>query len=562
MKFKRLVKCYLVASIAGSGLLVSCKGTETAPVEGSATPFLWENANIYFLLTDRFCNGDPSNDVNFDRAGETGKLRGFEGGDLQGVIRKLEEGYFNDLGITALWLTPFFEQIHGSTDESTGSTYGYHGYWIKDWTSIDPNFGTEEELMDLVTTAHSHGIRVVMDVVMNHTGPVTERDPAWPAEWVRTGPPCTYQDYKTTVTCTLVENLPDIRTESGDPVDLPPFLLEKWAAEGRLDQELNELDTFFERTGYPRAPRYYLIKWLTDYVRKYGIDGYRLDTAKHIEEECWDELGKEARKAFNDWKILHPQKVLDDNGFFMVGEVYGYGISGGRDYSFGDRQVDFFSHSISSLINFQFKQDALQDYETLFSSYSDMLQDELKGKGVLNYLTSHDDGAPFDRKREKPMEAATKLLLAPGAAQVYYGDESCRVLEIPGTTGDATLRGAMNWDEIQSDLTRNNHSITEVLEHYRKLGQFRRDHPSVGAGVHMMIHSSPYTFSRTFTSGDYKDRVVVVLEPKEGKHAVDVGNVFMDGTTLYDYYSGSYVTVHGTEVFLDSPGKVILLGLK
>ena len=202
------------------------------------TPFLWDNANIYFLLTDRFLNGDTSNDLNFDRSDECAVLRGFQGGGIAGVIKKLEEGYFDELGVTALWLTPWFEQIKGSTDEGTGRTYGYHGYWTSDWTSIDPKSGTKEELAQLIKTAHEHGIRILMDVIINHTGPVTALDPVWPDEWVRLDPQCSYKNYNTTIECTLVKNLPDIRTESDQEVELPPSLLEKWEKEGRLDKEL------------------------------------------------------------------------------------------------------------------------------------------------------------------------------------------------------------------------------------------------------------------------------------------------------------------------------------
>ena len=87
----------------------SCSGGMNRQEAGGPAPFLWENANIYFLLTDRFLNGDPSNDLNFKRSDKTAVMRGFEGGDIAGVIQKLEEGYFNKLGITALWLTPWFE---------------------------------------------------------------------------------------------------------------------------------------------------------------------------------------------------------------------------------------------------------------------------------------------------------------------------------------------------------------------------------------------------------------------------------------------------------------------
>jgi len=97
-------------------------------------PFFWEGANIYFLLTDKFNNGNPNNDVNFNRTNETGILRGFDGGDIIGITQKIEEGYFTNLGINAIWFTPVVEQIHGWVDEGTGVSYGYHGYWAKDWT--------------------------------------------------------------------------------------------------------------------------------------------------------------------------------------------------------------------------------------------------------------------------------------------------------------------------------------------------------------------------------------------------------------------------------------------
>ena len=530
--------------------------------ESERAPFLWENANIYFLLTDRFYNGNPDNDINYNRTGKTAVMRGFVGGDIAGVIEKMEEGYFNALGITALWLTPWFEQIHGSTDEGTGVTYGYHGYWIRDWTRMDPNFGSEAELEALVETAHARGIRIVMDVIINHTGPVTEQDPAWPPEWVRLEPRCEFKSYETTVPCTLVDNLPDIRTDSDMPVDLPARLLEKWKNEGRLEKEMAELDLFFKRTGFPRAPRYYIIKWLTDYIRKYGIDGYRLDTAKHIEEGVWEELFGEARQAFLDWKRENPDKVLDQNEFYMVGEVYNYGIGTGRWFNFGDREVDYYSHSIHSLINFDFKVNATKGYEKLFSSYSSVLNSTLKGHGVLNYLTSHDDGSPFDRERMKPVEAGTKLLLSPGSSQIYYGDESCRELNIEGANGDANLRGFMNWEEIEENAQRNGFGIREVMEHYRKLGRFRRDHPAVGAGIHQMVSDKPYLFSREFAREAYTDRVLVGLDLQPGRKKLTVGNTFADGTKLYDYYSGKYTTVRKGSVTIHSKEGIVLLGQK
>lgn len=537
-----------------------CKTPQPATPGTSKTPFLWENANIYFLLTDRFHNGDPSNDLNFGRTAPTATLRGFMGGDIRGITKKIEEGYFDKLGVTAIWFTPVVEQIHGGVDEGTGFTYGFHGYWTKDWTRLDPNFGTEKDLAEMVEKAHQRGIRVILDVVVNHTGPVTEQDPLW-AGWARTEPQCVYKDYKSTVECTLVKNLPDIKTESNEEVNLPPFLVEKWKKEGRYEREMAELDAYFRRTGYPRAPRFYIIKWLTDWIRRYGVDGYRCDTAKHIEESVWTELRKEAELAFADWKRANSRKVLDNNDFYMVGEVYFYNISGGRAYDFGDRKVDFFSNGFTSLINFDLRSEAKNpSYEAIFSKYSNLLQNQLKGKSVLNYLASHDDGEPFDKERKKPIESGTKLLLCPGASQVYYGDETNRSLIIPGTQGDATLRSFMNWDELAANAERNGFRTQEVLAHWQKLGRFRKAHLAVGAGVHQMLSEKPYVFKRTYQSGTYNDVVVVGLDLPKGKKEFVVQGIFADGTVLFDYYSQQNVIVNGTKVTVDSPFDVVLLG--
>lgn len=519
-------------------------------------PFTWEGANIYFLLTDRFNNGNSENDISFDRTEETALLRGFEGGDIQGITQKIEEGYFTDLGINSIWFTPIVEQIHGPTNEGTGNTYGYHGYWAKDWTAIDPSFGTRKDLDKLVKTAHAQGIRVLLDVVLNHTGPVTEKDPVWPEEWVRTGPPCEFTTYENTTACTLVKNLPDILTESNDPVELPDALLAKWKEEGRLSQELDELQLFFERTGYPRAPRYYIIKWLTDYINDFGVDGFRVDTVKHVNENAWSDLYKESNYAFETWKKKNQDHILDNNPFYMVGEVYNYGISGGREFDFGDKKVDFFNYGFKSLINFDLKVDAHKDYETIFKKYNRLLNTKLKGKSVLNYLTSHDDGSPFDKERKRPFYTANVLLLTPGASQVYYGDETARSLTIEGTEGDATLRSFMNWEDLDSLP-----QTQKIHKHWQKLGQFRRNHPAVGAGKHKRLAKSPYVFSRTYMNGDYKDKVVVGLNLPKGKKSLWVKGFFGDGTKLYDTYSETEVMVTNGKVILENDFDIALLEL-
>ena len=542
------------AGCAGRGERDSARLPPVAIADGGAARF-WNGATVYFLLTDRFHNGDTTNDRALGRQRDGAVLRSFEGGDLAGLLQRLEEGYFDSLGVNVIWLTPFVEQIHGSVDEGTGKTYPFHGYWTRDWTAVDPSLGTAEDLRAVLEAAHSRNIRVLMDAVINHTGPPTPRDPAWPEGWVRRGPNCTYRGYATTVECTLVATLPDILTESDQPVEVPPALLEKWERDGRRDREVEELDAFFRRTGYPRAPRYYLIKWLTDWVRELGFDGYRVDTAKHFGESVSAELKREAEAALGEWRREHSVRIPGDLPFYMMGEVYGWEVSQGREYDFGDRRVDFFSHGYDGLINFGFKRDAKAPPDSLFSAYAVALQGgPLDGVAVLNYVSSHDDGSPYDVEREDPLGAGTRLLLAPGGAQIYYGDELARPLRIANAEGDANLRSFMNWD----DLTRAG-SASEVLRHWRRLGRFRRDHPAVGAGEHRTHQQSPHIFSRTLELEGSADRVLVGMNMGEGEKTVPVFGVFPEGTELVDAYSDVKAMVTEGSVTLTSPYGLVLL---
>ena len=534
----------------------NCSSTKKSqPINNQTkTPFVWEAASVYFLLTDRFNNGDDTNDLNFNRNKTPGKLRGFEGGDIIGISKKIDEGYFDKLGINAIWFTPIVEQIHDAVDEGTGLSYGFHGYWARDWTALDPNFGTKDDLAALIQKAHAHGIRIIMDGVINHTGPVTAEDTIWPSDWVRTGPQCDYKSFETTTVCTLVKNLPDIKTESSQEVALPAFLIEKWKKEGRYEKEVASLDAFFKRTGYPRTPKNYIIKWLTDYIADYGIDGYRADTVKHTNESVWADFKTQCDYAFATWKKNNPTKVLDNNPFYTIAEVYNYNISSGQYFDFGDKKVNYYENGFNNMINFEFKWDAKKDYEYLFSKYSKILNGELKNYSVLNYLSSHDDGGPFDAARTNNKETATKLLLSPGLAQIYYGDESARSLIVAGTQGDATLRSLMNWEDIKS-----NPETQKALLHWQKLGQFRKNHPAIGAGIHQKISSQPYVFSRTYTTNTYTDQVIIGLDLPIGKKELSVGTIFTNGTKVKDAYSGKETTVVNGKVSIDSEFDIVLL---
>ena len=526
MNYKTLTAALLLAGWACEAPKQQAKEVTTQPAS-----FMWENANIYFLLTDRFHNGDPSNDHSFGRQEDGAPMRSFMGGDIRGVIQKLDEGYFQDLGVNAIWMTPVFQQVKSSVDEGYGHQYAFHGYWISDWTVLDPNFGTMDDLRELVQKAHAQDIRIVFDVVVNHTGPVTPEDPKYDESWVRTSPQCTYSSYASTVTCTLVENLPDIRTESDEEVGLPAYLTKKWKEEGRYDQEVAELDAFFEATGHPRAPRFYIMKWIIDYIKELGIDGLRVDTVKHVEESVWAELYQLAVDALRMWKAENGQAKLDDLDLYYLGEVYNYTI---YDKLFtmdgGVEKIDYYEQGFNSLINFSFKNDVVKDPEEVFSTYSDLLSSsDWEGITTLNYIASHDDGTILDRSRENIIDFATMLLLTPGGAQIYYGDELGRKLSFEGADGDATLRTPMPWEELATS-----EKMQATLAHWQKLGQFRRDHPAIGAGLHQMISKQPYTFKRTL-SGGASDKVVVAMDPVT---EVAVDDVFAEGDVVIDHYSG------------------------
>ncbi|MBC3870785.1 alpha-amylase family glycosyl hydrolase [Undibacterium oligocarboniphilum] len=533
------------------------------PVAAGTLPFSWDNATVYFLLTDRFNNVDPRNDLAYGRKADAAELRGYMGGDLAGITAKIREGYFDQLGVDAIWLTPPVEQIHGSTDEGSGVSYAFHGYWARDFTSVDANLGTAQDMQELVDTAHAHGIHILLDIVMNHVGPVTSQDSPWPASWVRDEPVCTYKDIPSTVTCALVKGLPDIRTESDAQVALPGFLVDKWKTEGRYEKEVAELDAFFARTGFPRAPRYYLMKWQTDWVRKYGVDGFRADTTKHVEPQVWKELKQLASQAYEDWKVANPAKKTGDQAFFMTGEVGSYGIGAGQYFTMdGGTKINFYNYGFDSLINFGFKYDATQTYENLFSSYSGKLHGELSGYSVLNYISSHDDDRPFDLHRQKPLEAGTRLLLSPGSAQIYYGDETARNIDVTTANGDARLRSFMNWDAIAANSMQGSVHVADILTHWRKLGLFRHAHPAVGAGVHQMMATQPYTFKRTLNRQGVLDQVVVALDlPADRDSVITVQGAFNDGVSVRDAYSGKTATVVKGTVRFDSRLPVALIEL-
>jgi len=517
-----------------------------------------ENPIVYFVVTDRFVNGDPANDHAYGRQRELNPkddVGTWHGGDFRGITQKLKEGWFRELGVNALWITAPYEQIHGWVQggQHEFKHYGYHGYWALDYTVVDANLGTAADLRELVDTAHAQGIRVLFDVVMNHPGYLDiqtakdlkvdvlwegwEKDANllrnyhnyidynsfkfgdwWGRPWVRAGLPGYIDGGRNDLTMQLAF-LPDFRTESPDFVKLPKFLKEK---PGTKAVDLPNTTV-----------RGYLIQWLTDWVREYGVDGFRCDTVKHVEPEAWAALKAEAVKALAEFKAKNPTRKVDDAPFWMVGEFWGVGPEKHKMAGFG----------FDAMINFDFQQQegAFAKPEKLFRSYAQAQA----GKPVhmLNYLSSHDTEL-FDRARL--IEGGTALLLAPGGVQIFYGDETARPEgPMPRTDKQQATRSDMNWAKVDA----------KVLAHWRKLGTFRARHRALATGEHRQLGDAPYTFSRIEAASG--DRVVVALGA-QGPVSLPVAGVFADGQILRDAYTGRTATVAGGKVALQAESVVLL----
>jgi alpha-amylase len=186
----------------------------------------------------------------------------------------------------------------------------------------------------------------------------------------------------------------------------------------------------------------------------------------------------------------------------------------------------------------------------MFAKYDTLLQTSLSGKNVMNYISSHDDGGPYDKMRTKTFESANRLLLSQGISQIYYGDESARSLSV-NAKGDAVLRSFMNWDEQKLANKK------DIVLHWQKLGQYRRNHPSIGAGKHIDLGNN--LFARTYVDKKYQDVVVFSLQQPKGIKVIDVSGYFADGQQLRDAYSDIKGMVKKGKIIINSENNIVLL---
>lgn len=548
--------------------------------------FTWDNVNAYFVLTDRFYNGDKSNDNSYYRKnGLSGdeNVATFHGGDIAGLTQKLD--YFDKLGVNAIWITAPYEQAHGWVGGKNGAFphYAFHGYYTLDWTSMDQNMGTLDEFRTFVNACHSKGIRVIMDVVMNHVGynntqdmvtfsyGYTEHkengwlaktdgkwdandtvkwdnsywDSTWYGPWIRSFGYASGSEYGGSC-----GGLPDVKTELTSSVGMAPVLNTKWNKVDSSDYKSKYYNPSVAnadwngysgdyRTDKGIAPADYQVVWLSAWVRELGIDGFRCDTAKHVEPYRWGQLKVACTAALEAWRNdSSKDKTYNgvdtgaadwDESFWMTGECFGWTSTAGSGEYYTTGKFD-------SMINFSFNGSAGSGTSSSYpssSTWSSYLSINSNGdsdgngnrNNVLTYISSHDTKLC---RASNQAEAGTMLTLLPGGVQIYYGDETNRALAYT-SCGDTDMmtRGDFDWDAATGDLAK----------HWGKVGTFRKFNPAVGAGTGSAT-------KRTYSGAAGKSKVAIGISGT----SVDVSGLFSDGTTVYNWYDGKSATVSGGKV--------------
>jgi len=322
----------LAASLLAVALPAAAQSVADRPAEDEV---------IYFVLPDRFANGDPSNDTGGIRGGRLD--HGFDptdpgfyhGGDLKGLTEGLD--YIQGLGATALWIAPIFtnKPVQGPPGQESAA---YHGYWITDFTRVDPHFGTNDDFRALVEAAHARGIKVYLDIVINHTADVIKyRDCPdndcgyrWKGDYPATrqggvdGPAInegfdgTNYDRLTRTDYAYTPYVPEAERDIKVPAWLNDLSLyhnrgnSAWHGESALDGDFAGLDDVM--TEHPRVIEGF-IDIYASWIEDYGIDGYRIDTAKHVNPEFWQAFVR---------AILGRARAAGKPNFHIFGEVYGF----------------------------------------------------------------------------------------------------------------------------------------------------------------------------------------------------------------------------------------------
>ncbi|KUO23105.1 pullulanase-type alpha-1,6-glucosidase [Streptomyces dysideae] len=554
---------------------------------------------FYFVLPDRFANGDTGN----DRGGLTGSRlatgydptdKGFyQGGDLKGLTKRLD--YIKGLGTTSIWMAPIFKNrpVQG---EGTNASAGYHGYWITDFTQVDPHFGTNKDLQTLISKAHAKGMKVYFDVITNHTADVVDYEEksydylakgAFPY-LTKDGEPFDDADYAGTADFPEVDadSFPRTPKVTSNP-KVPSWLNDPtmyhnrgdstYAGESTTYGDFSGLDDLWtERPEVVKGMGRIYQRW----VRDFDIDGFRIDTVKHVNMEFWTQWAT-ALDAYA------AKKGRDD--FFMFGEVYSADtnitspyVTQGRldatlDFPFQEAARQYASQGgsarkLASVFgdDYKYTTDKANAYEQVtFLGNHDM--------GRIGYFLGQDNPKATDAELVKKAELANELMfLSRGNPVVYYGDEQ----GFTGAGGDKDARQTLfasrtadylDDDQLGTDRTHASDAYdtsAPLYEQIAALAELRKANPALTDGLQTERYAAEgagvYAFSRTGT--DKTEYVVAFNNAGEAKSATfATGSADMtfrgihgtDATLKSDADKRITVTVPaGTAVVLKAAGKL------
>lgn len=491
----------------------------------TTTSFAWEDAVMYFVMLDRFNNGDQTND---SPEANVKPMANWQGGDLQGLIDKLKSGYFTDLGIDVIWITSPVDAPDGRYFGTDGEYYtGYHGYWPTDLTKVDEHLGDTAKLKEMVDEAHKVGIKVIADYVMNHVhenSPTYTTNPTWfwdldyNGQQCVCGVGCSWDSAPDKYRCWFTSYLPDFNFQA-------------------------------------QAARDYSVNNAVNWIKQTGVDGFRLDAVKHIEMSWLTQLRTEVEK------IKTPGER-----FYMVGETYTNDKALLKDYidpaTKLDGQFDFPLRAEVVRILLM-RQGSFWDLENFLNS-----NDGYYGAGSImgTFMGNHDlprsihlaedtplwgnwDGGrdrawvnqptqpTYARPYERMALAYTFLMTQPGIPLIYYGDE----IGMAGA-GDPDNRRFMIWQGTNSFQD-------GLKDHLKKLIQIRKAHPALSRGQRMQrwIDNDVYAYSMATAN----DVLYVVINRSDSSKTI-----FIPGTSYTDLISGN--TVSAANVVIGSRSSMIL----
>jgi len=476
---------------------------------------------FYFVLPDRFENGDNSNDLGsktnpISRGGFAPKdKKMFHGGDLKGLTKQLS--YIENLGITAIWLTPILRN-----QAVQGDISGYHGYWVLDFTEIDPHLGSNKDLKVLIKEAHKRNIKIFFDIITNHTADVIKLAECHGIDgsgWSESGEACPYRSLKELAAGNSYQT---VIAQGNEHLKSPLWLNKPKHYHNQGDSTFegeNSLNGDFFGLDDLNTESTAVVSGMTDIykniISEFRPDGFRIDTVKHVNIEFWQQFIPALEQ--------HAKQIGIDN-FFMFGEVYSGDPKELASYTTTGKLPSVLDFGLQSVLyQTLVEQQGTKKLAALFA------QDTLYKNAdvLLNFAGNHDMGrfAAFLKNSEhkyteqeqiKRIQLAHALLFfARGIPVIYYGDEQ----GFSGDGGNHDARQDMmpskvlsyNDDKLlltQSTTANSNFNQQHPLYlYFKELSQLYHQHLALRYGQHKTIQSSEnsgiYAFTRTTAATEY-----------------------------------------------------------